>query len=205
MAGRSTGGWSKFPQKPTGGRFTRSNIESPAALQRASLSDLNGEGFDGRGPRGRRLCRTERSDGARDGAATRRLSHRAPPRRGRWPAARRAGGQSSRRSRRAAGLRDRISNRRRRSSAHRFQILTARVSMEEVLVAAAYAGRKDLTALEMVRQHGDYLIAHLRVAADGRPLDGRVVKVPAEADGRPVYEIEYRIAGGAPARIAFRS
>ena len=81
--------------------------------------------------------------------------------------------------------------------------VTARVSMEEVLVAAAYAGRKDLTALEMVRQHGDYLITHLRVAADARPLDGRVVKVPAEADGRPVYEIEYRIAGGAPARIAF--
>jgi hydrogenase/urease accessory protein HupE len=80
--------------------------------------------------------------------------------------------------------------------------VTARVSMEEVLVVAAYAGRKDLTALEVVRQHGDYLIAHLRVAADGRPLDGRVVKVPAEADGRPVYEIEYRIAGGAPARIA---
>ena len=81
--------------------------------------------------------------------------------------------------------------------------VTARVSMEEVLVAAAYAGRKDLTALEMVRQHGDYLIAHLRLAADGRPLDGRVVKVPAKADGRPVYEMEYRIAGGAPARIAF--
>ncbi len=81
--------------------------------------------------------------------------------------------------------------------------VTARVSMEEVLVAAAYAGRKDLTALEMVRHHGDYLIAHLRVAADGRPLDGRVVKVPAKADGRPVYEMEYRIAGGAPARIAF--
>src|SRR5437764_8328489 len=55
----------------------------------------------------------------------------------------------------------------------------------------------------MWRKHGDYLIAHLRLAADGRPLDGRVVKVPAEADGRPVYEIEYRIAGGAPARIAF--
>src|SRR5436309_11788935 len=74
--------------------------------------------------------------------------------------------------------------------------VTARVSMEEVLVAAAYAGRKDLTALEMVRQHGDYLIAHLRLAADGRPIDGGVVKVPAEADGRPVYEIEDRSAVG---------
>jgi hydrogenase/urease accessory protein HupE len=81
--------------------------------------------------------------------------------------------------------------------------VTARVSMEEVLVAAAYAGGKDLTALEMVRQHGDYLIAHLRLAADGRRLAGRMIKLPEQADGRPVYEIEYRIAGGAPARIAF--
>src|SRR5437867_13353586 len=68
--------------------------------------------------------------------------------------------------------------------------VTARVSMEEVLVAAAYAGRKDLTALEMVRQHGDYLITHLRVAADGRPLAGRVVKVAAAAAGGPAYEME---------------
>lgn len=80
--------------------------------------------------------------------------------------------------------------------------VTARVSMEEVLVAAAYSGQKEMPALEMIRKYGDYLLAHFRVAADGRRLDGIVVKRPAAADGRPVYELEYRFAGGAPARVA---
>lgn len=81
--------------------------------------------------------------------------------------------------------------------------VTARVSMEEVLVAAAYGGWKNASALEMVRSHGDYLLAHLRVAADGRRLDGLVVKVPEQADGRPNYILEYPMPGGAPVRIAF--
>jgi hydrogenase/urease accessory protein HupE len=82
--------------------------------------------------------------------------------------------------------------------------VTARVSMEEVLVAAAYGAQKTTSVLEMMRTHGDYLLAHFRVAADGRQLDGRVVKVPEQADGRPVYELEYRLVGGAPARIVFQ-
>lgn len=81
--------------------------------------------------------------------------------------------------------------------------VTARVSMEEVLVAAAYSGWKNASALEMVRSHGDYLLAHLRVVADGRRLDGLVVKVPEQADGRPNYILEYPMPGGAPVRIAF--
>jgi hydrogenase/urease accessory protein HupE len=79
--------------------------------------------------------------------------------------------------------------------------VTARVSMEEVLVAAAYSALKEMPALQMMHIHGDYLRAHFRVAADGRRLDGIVVKRPAVADGRPVYELEYRFAGGAPARV----
>ena len=82
--------------------------------------------------------------------------------------------------------------------------VTARVSMEEVLVAAAYGGWKNASALEMVRSHGDYLLAHLRVAADGRRLDGLVVKVPEQVDGRPAYVLEYRLAGGAPARVVLQ-
>jgi hydrogenase/urease accessory protein HupE len=81
--------------------------------------------------------------------------------------------------------------------------VTARVSMEEVLVAAAYGAQKTTSVLEMMRAHGDYLRAHFRVVADGRQLEGRVVKVPEQADGRPVYELEYRLVGGAPARIVF--
>ena len=84
--------------------------------------------------------------------------------------------------------------------------VTATVSMEEVLVAAAYGGQKHASALEMVHGHGDYLLAHLRVAADGQPLDGLVVKRPEQADGRPIYGLEYRMESGAPApaRIALQ-
>jgi hydrogenase/urease accessory protein HupE len=80
--------------------------------------------------------------------------------------------------------------------------VTAKVSMEEVLVASAYGGLKEIPAVQMLHIHGDYLLAHFRVAADGRRLDGVVVKRPAVADGRPIYELEYRLTGSAPARIA---
>ena len=82
--------------------------------------------------------------------------------------------------------------------------VTARVSIEEVLVAAAYSESNSASALEMVRGHGDYLLAHFRVAADGRQLDGRVIRVPEQVDGRPVYELEYRLTDGAPARVVFQ-
>ena len=82
--------------------------------------------------------------------------------------------------------------------------VTARVSMEEVLVAGAYGGHKTASILEMVRAHGNYLLAHFHVAADGRQLDGRVVKTPEQADGRLVYELEYPLLGGLPARVVFR-
>jgi hydrogenase/urease accessory protein HupE len=81
--------------------------------------------------------------------------------------------------------------------------VTARVSMEEVLVAAAYGRQKELSTLEIVRRHGDYLLAHFRITADGRLLAGRVVKVPAEAGGQPTYDLEYKITAGAPKRVAF--
>src|SRR5215510_1416964 len=62
--------------------------------------------------------------------------------------------------------------------------VTARVSMEEVLVAAAYGGQKNASPLEVVHAHGAYLLSHFRIAADGRPLDGHVAKAPEQADGR---------------------
>jgi hypothetical protein len=76
------------------------------------------------------------------------------------------------------------------------------VSSEEVIIAATYSGRSGLTPLEMARIHGDYLLAHFWLTADGRPLAGRVVGVPGRVDGRLNYEIEYRLSGGAPERIA---
>jgi HupE / UreJ protein len=81
--------------------------------------------------------------------------------------------------------------------------VTARVSMEEVLVAAAYGAQKTTSVLEMVRTHGDYLLAHFRVAADGRPVHGRMLKLPEQAGGRPTYEFEYRLTGVMPAAVTF--
>jgi len=80
----------------------------------------------------------------------------------------------------------------------------AGVSTEEVLVAAAFGGRKSPSTVEMQRHHGDYLLLHLRVTADGRPLEGRVVRVPEQPTGRPMYELEYRVTGDAPARVSLQ-
>ena len=76
--------------------------------------------------------------------------------------------------------------------------VTARVSMEELLVATAYGaatrrrGDPDGSAAGMVRRHGDYLLGHLRVFADERQLEGRVVRVAGQAVFGPTYELEYR-------------
>ena len=40
--------------------------------------------------------------------------------------------------------------------------------------------------------------------ADGRALEGRALKVSDQAVGRPAYTLEYRLTGGAPARLELR-
>jgi HupE / UreJ protein len=81
----------------------------------------------------------------------------------------------------------------------------ATVTMEEVLVAAAYDGQHDLSQLERVRGHGEYLLLHLRVIANGKRLEGRVAGVPERTSGRPSYELEYRpTEGGLPGRITLQ-
>ena len=84
--------------------------------------------------------------------------------------------------------------------------VTARVSMEELLVATAYGTATDGAATDgsaagMVRRHGDYLLGHLRVFADERQLRGRVVRVAGQAVFGPTYELEYRGFDGVPGRI----
>ena len=81
--------------------------------------------------------------------------------------------------------------------------LRATVSREEVLVAAAFGGQEGITYPEAVRHHGAYLLAHLQIRADGRALEGRVLKVLDQAV-RPAYTLEYRLTGDAPARLELR-
>src|SRR5437763_637105 len=79
----------------------------------------------------------------------------------------------------------------------------ATVSNEEVLVASAAPGRGNASPLETRRRHGDYLLGHLRVAADGVPLAGRVVERPEALAGRPVYVIDFELTVPKPARLVF--
>src|SRR5262245_5692840 len=77
----------------------------------------------------------------------------------------------------------------------------ATVSSEEVLVAAVSGGRAHAPMLEIQRGHGAYLLAHLRLVADGRVLQGRVARVPEAATDRPVYELEYAVSDAPVTRL----
>jgi hypothetical protein len=79
--------------------------------------------------------------------------------------------------------------------------LTMRVSMEEVLVQNALsAGVNEarVTPSELCRRHGDYLLQHVRLLADGAPIAGRVAVVtPPVVPGpqRAIYELTYSSPG----------
>jgi hydrogenase/urease accessory protein HupE len=76
---------------------------------------------------------------------------------------------------------------------------------EEILIAAAAAGRAQLPPAERLRRHADYLLAHLHVAADGRALAGRIAALPAPDDERPLFTLAYDLPdGGTPARVTVR-
>jgi len=82
--------------------------------------------------------------------------------------------------------------------------LHATVSLEEVLVATALGGKKNKVGQEALRDHGDYLLAHLHISADEQPVAGRVLEVPPQSTGRLTYRLEYRLEGAATKRIEFR-
>src|SRR5947208_1792310 len=58
-------------------------------------------------------------------------------------------------------------------------VVQARVSMEEVFVQSALSAAKDsrLTIDELCRLHGDYLLLHLHLFADDKPLTGLLRRV----------------------------
>jgi hypothetical protein len=82
--------------------------------------------------------------------------------------------------------------------------LRATVSLEEVLVTSTLIGEKSKAGQGALRNHGDYLLAHLHISADGQPIAGKVLEVPRQTTGQLTYLIEYRLAGIATKRIEFR-
>ena len=77
--------------------------------------------------------------------------------------------------------------------------LSARVSLEEVLVQNALSSDATTARVapeEQRRRHGEYLLQHIRILADGHPLLGRVADItPPAASGsqRVAYLLEYEL------------
>lgn len=87
----------------------------------------------------------------------------------------------------------------------------ARVSVEEAFVAAAFGGKADAgtTLDEVWRRHGEYLLAHLALTADGLPLAGKVTALTPPAntapEGRIAYDLRFDLpAGKRPGTITLR-
>jgi hydrogenase/urease accessory protein HupE len=73
------------------------------------------------------------------------------------------------------------------------------VSLEEVLVASAYGPEsvRAKSSAEEAERHGAYLLEHLRISADGRRIQGRLIQPAStgtdEKSGRFVYEYSYAL------------
>jgi hypothetical protein len=84
--------------------------------------------------------------------------------------------------------------------------LQVRASMEEVLVQNTLSGGQSngQSSLEnLCRKHGDYLLQHLQVSADGDAVGGRLTNVRTPQPGevqRVIYDLEYELPR-APARL----
>jgi len=78
--------------------------------------------------------------------------------------------------------------------------LRARVSTEQAYVAEAFGhGDKAATLDEVWRRHGDYLLGHLHLSADGTPVTAEIQKIipPAAASGENVtYDLRFALPSG---------
>ena len=91
-------------------------------------------------------------------------------------------------------------------------VVDARISVEEVFVESSLSkNQRTATTLDQLwPAHGEYLLHHLFVIADGAPLAGRITEVtpPAvpTADQFVIYEIQYELSAYArpPMRLTFR-
>ena len=82
----------------------------------------------------------------------------------------------------------------------------ARVSTEEAFVEQGFSkGAAASSKEEIWARHGAYILQHLRLEADGKPLDGRVVRVTPPANAAPssliTYDLEFATASPTAALV----
>jgi hydrogenase/urease accessory protein HupE len=81
--------------------------------------------------------------------------------------------------------------------------ISARVPVEEVLVAEALGSGTAASLAEAYQRHGLYFLRHFQVEADGRNLTGSVSRVSAAANDHVIYELDYPLAG-TPGKLCLR-
>ena len=81
----------------------------------------------------------------------------------------------------------------------------ARVALEQAIIANAFRtdGPAAETTASMLKTHGDYLVQHIRVLANGERLAGRVVELPM-APGADMQSVSYTLVYTLPP-VALRS
>jgi hydrogenase/urease accessory protein HupE len=72
--------------------------------------------------------------------------------------------------------------------------IAATIALEELLVATAKTGKNSQPGAQVIRDHGDYLLAHLSVHADGQAIKGRLLRVPAQSSNRMTYQFTYPLS-----------
>lgn len=85
----------------------------------------------------------------------------------------------------------------------RIEILV-RVSQEELWVAEALSKEESRRGLEPINRHAEYLLDHLHIRADGKPLSGRAVELPQTLAGFLPYRFEYPLKTAEPRQIEMR-
>src|SRR5437868_6180966 len=76
-------------------------------------------------------------------------------------------------------------------------LLQARVSGEEVFIANTFGNHPSGSAgtlPQVWQRHGQYLLAHFRIIADGRPLIGQIVKVAPAQNDFVLYQFAFPFA-----------
>jgi hydrogenase/urease accessory protein HupE len=79
----------------------------------------------------------------------------------------------------------------------------ARVPVEEVLVANAFAAGGAASLAEAYAAHGQYFLRHLQISADGQPLPGTLARWSEDGAEHLLYEIDYPLPS-APRQLELR-
>jgi hydrogenase/urease accessory protein HupE len=79
----------------------------------------------------------------------------------------------------------------------------ARVPVEEVFIANAFATGNASSLNDAWKEHGQYFLRHFQITADNRVLAGTVIHLAEEGSNHIVYDLDYPLSA-MPSQLGFR-